>query len=165
MKSLQFKIRILISFFIFGLVLSGLTAFPIETQLSWIAGSNSLFSGPFQDFLDQAYAGIHYVNQHYPMISYGTDWLAFAHLVIAMVFIGPLRDPVRNIWVIEFGMLACIAVIPLALIAGYVREIPLFWRFLDCCFGIIGIIPLYICRSYIKKLERIAYERNIQPTH
>lgn len=150
---LKSRIQILIVFFIFGLVLSGITAFPIETQLSWIASPNNLFSGGFQDFIDKAYEGIKYNNNNYPMISYGTDWLAFAHLVIAMVFIGPLKDPVKNIWVIEFGMLACIAVFPLALIAGSIRDIPMFWRILDCSFGLIGIIPLSICRKYIKQLE------------
>ena len=33
----------------------------------------------------------------YPFLAYGTDWLAFAHLAIAVVFIGPYVDPVRNI--------------------------------------------------------------------
>jgi len=37
----------------------------------------------------------------YPFIAYGTDWLAFAHFVIAIAFIGPWRDPVRNVWVVE----------------------------------------------------------------
>ncbi|SCF41963.1 hypothetical protein [Micromonospora mirobrigensis] len=32
---------------------------------------------------------------------YGTDWLAFAHLVLAVAFWGPLRDPVRNVWVVQ----------------------------------------------------------------
>jgi hypothetical protein len=58
---------------------------------------------------------------------YGTDWLAFAHLVIAVAFWGPLRDPVRNIWVIEWGMIACVGIVPLALFAGPVRDIPLWW--------------------------------------
>ena len=33
-------------------------------------------------------------------------------LVIAIVFIGPLRDPVKNVWVVEFGMIACALVVP-----------------------------------------------------
>ena len=93
-------------------------------------------------------------NAAYPFLSYGTDWLAFAHIVIAIAFIGPLRDPVKNIWVVQFGMIACLGVIPLALIAGYIREIPLYWRIIDCSFGILGIIPLWLAYRGIKELEQ-----------
>jgi hypothetical protein len=93
-------------------------------------------------------------NAKYPFLAYGTDWLAFAHLVIAVAFVGPLRDPVRNVWVIEFGMIACVMVIPLALIAGAARGIPIFWRLIDCSFGVFGIVPLRLCWREIKRLER-----------
>jgi hypothetical protein len=33
--------------------------------------------------------------------------IAFAHLAIAIAFIGPYIDPVRNKWVITFGLIAC----------------------------------------------------------
>ena len=52
--------------------------------------------------------GLEVVDRDYPFLAYGTDWLAFAHLVIAVSFIGPIRDPVRNIWGVEFGMIACL---------------------------------------------------------
>jgi hypothetical protein len=87
-------------------------------------------------------------------MAYGTDWLAFAHIVIAVAFIGPLRDPVRNIWVIEFGMIACALVIPLALIFGPLRGIPFFWRLIDCSFGIIGFVPLWLVRREIRQGSR-----------
>jgi hypothetical protein len=82
---------------------------------------------------------------------YGTDWLAFGHLMIAIAFIGPLRDPVRNIWVVEFGMIACVLVIPAALICGFVRGIPFFWRLIDCSFGVFGIVPLYLAWRLIRR--------------
>jgi hypothetical protein len=85
-----------------------------------------------------------------PLLSYGTDWLAFAHLVIAMAFIGPWRDPVRNIWVIQWAMLCCVAVIPLALIAGPIRGIPFWWQCIDMSFGVIGLIPLWIVHRQIR---------------
>ena len=75
-------------------------------------------------------------------MAYGTDWLAFAHLVIAVAFIGPLLDPVRNRWVITFGMIACVMVLPLALICGPIRGIPLYWQLIECSLGVFGIIPL-----------------------
>jgi hypothetical protein len=41
------------------------------------------------------------------------------------LFIGPYLDPVRNKWVVTFGLIACAGVIPLALIADHIRGIPL----------------------------------------
>jgi hypothetical protein len=73
--------------------------------------------------------------------------------MLAILFIGPLRDPVKNSWVIEFGMIACLLIIPLAFIAGYIRHIPIFWRIIDCSFGVFGIIPLMICYKNIKLLK------------
>ena len=88
-------------------------------------------------------------------IPYGTDWLAFAHLVIAIAFIGPWRDPIKNVWVIDFGLIACVAVIPLAMIAGQFRGIPVWWRFIDCSFGVFGAIPLLLVRRMTKTLGKI----------
>jgi hypothetical protein len=87
-------------------------------------------------------------------LAYGYDWLAFAHFVLAILFIGPLKDPVRNKWVIEFGMIACVLIIPFAFIAGHFRGIPVGWRLIDCAFGVIGIIPLSICLSKIIMVEK-----------
>ncbi|MFB7648036.1 hypothetical protein ACFC0S_32660 [Streptomyces sp. NPDC056084] len=46
-------------------------------------------------------AGLDTADADCPFLLYGTDWLALAHLVIAVAFYGVLRDPVRNIWVVE----------------------------------------------------------------
>src|SRR4029079_19348442 len=89
--------------------------------------------------------GLRDTYARYPFIAYGTDWLALAHLVLAILFVGPYRDPVRNKWVIDFGLIACAAVIPLALICGPLRGIPLYWRLIDCSFGVFGAIPLLYC--------------------
>jgi hypothetical protein len=112
----------------------------------------------FTQWIELIYEGVR-ANAPYPFMFYGTDWLAFAHLVIALVFAGPLRDPVKNIWVIEFGMIACVAVFPLAIIAGAVRDIPWFWRLIDCTFGVVGGALLLTIYLRIKKLEKyLAYE-------
>ena len=159
---LRTRIRWLIWFFIVGLVISGVTAFPIQTELEWL--TRVLGAGP--DARPESHEGLlrwlvtvrdalRATNDAYPFLAYGTDWLAFAHLVIAMLFIGPLRDPVRNEWVITWGMLACVAVIPLALVAGAVRGIPFWWRLVDCSFGVIGIVPLWYCRRAIRELQRL----------
>jgi hypothetical protein len=150
------RIRILILFFIVPLVLSGITAFPIETELSFANKFISKFGTncALQQWINTAAMGVNETYLRYPFIAYGTDWLAFAHIVIAIAFIGPFKDPVKNIWVIEFGMIACISIIPLAMIAGQIRGIPFFWRLIDCSFGIFGIIPLFVCHKYIKQLEK-----------
>lgn len=147
------KIRLLIVFFMGALVLSGVTAFPVETELRWLLNHPSLIPSFAEQWLKDVYTALQETNSKYPMIAYGFDWLAFAHIVIAMMFIGPLKDPIKNIWVIEWGMLSCVAVIPLAFIAGPIRHIPMFHILIDCSFGVIGIIPLWICRKWIKQLE------------
>jgi hypothetical protein len=151
---LKRKIRRWLVFFIVLLALSGITAFPIETELRIAMDHLSAFTPAMQQWLSTIYNAVKTTNQLYPYLSYGTDWLAFAHLVIAIAFIGPLRDPVRNIWVLQFGMIACVLIIPLAFIAGPIRHIPFFWQLVDCSFGVFGIIPLYIVYGHIKKLEQ-----------
>ena len=88
-------------------------------------------------------------------MAYGTDWLAFAHVIIAVAFIGPWRDPVRNRWVVTFGLIACAAVIPMALVFGPLRGIPVYWLLIDCSFGVIGFIPLWLVRSYTGELASL----------
>ncbi len=53
-------------------------------------------------------------------------------------------------------MIACAGVIPLALIAGAVRGIPLGWRLIDCSFGVLGSIPLAFCQRTVSKMEHRA---------
>ncbi len=153
-KEVRKQIRRWIGFFIVGLVLSGITAFPIETQLS-IANEGILYfdlNNSLTQWLQLVFEGVKNTNNSYPFISYGTDWLAFAHLILAVLFIGPLRDPVRNSWVIEFGLIACVAIFPLALIAGAVRGIPVYWQLIDCSFGVIGGSVLWICYNKVKEI-------------
>jgi hypothetical protein len=63
-----------------------------------------------------------------------------------------LRDPVRNIWVVHFGMIACVAVVPLALIAGPIRGIPWGWQIIDMSFGVFGLVPLFFAERGIRRL-------------
>jgi hypothetical protein len=148
------KIRLLILFFIVATIISGVTAFPLERELHWTLQFKNCMPSALGNWLQSCYNAIVATNINYPMIAYGFDWLAFAHIVIATAFIGPLKDPVKNIWVIEWAMIACVLVWPLAIIAGPVRSIPLFHIIIDCCFGIFGLIPLFICRRWIKQLEK-----------
>jgi hypothetical protein len=154
------RIRFCLIVVMAGLIVSGFTAFPLETELGWLVAA--LRSDPLSPvatstgllaWLEHVLDGVRNTNAHYPFLAYGTDWLAFAHIVIAVVFIGPFIDPVRNKWVITFGLIACAAVIPLALIAGRIRGIPLGWQVIDCSFGVFGALPLLICRRSILALE------------
>lgn len=147
------RIRLLIVFFMVALVLSGVTAFPVESELHWLLGHPSLIPSFMQEWLQRCYDALHETNSKYPMLAYGYDWLAFAHIVIAMAFIWPLRDPVKNAWIIDWAILACIAVLPLAFIAGPIRQIPVFHILIDCSFGIIGLFPLFLCRKWIRQLK------------
>jgi hypothetical protein len=56
---------------------------------------------------------------------------------------------------VEFGVIACLAVVPMALIAGEMRAIPFFWRLIDCMFGLLGGLVLWRCHCDIKQLERM----------
>lgn len=145
-------IRRWILFFIVALVVSGATAIPVEAELEL---ATRLFptGTTVGDWLDKVYWSVIHQNRNYSFLAYGYDWLAFAHFILAILFIGPYKDPERNKWVIEFGMIACVLVIPFALIAGYMRGLPVWWRLVDCSFGMIGFIPLLIVRRRIDLLE------------
>lgn len=149
------RIHIVLWLFLVGLVCSGATAIPLETELRMLTFWVHDESGAAHWLLNVRDALVE-TNSKYRFIAYGTDWLAFAHFVIAIAFIGPLRDPVKNVWVVEFGMIACVLVVPFALVMGGVRGIPFGWRVIDCSFGIFGIIPLWFCRRQIKYLAKLA---------
>jgi hypothetical protein len=149
------RIRLVLISFMIILALSGITAFPVYTELRWLLGKGYVPAQSFMgEWLQRVWSGVRDAHGSYPFLFYGFDWLAFAHLVIALLFMGPYRDPVKNKWVIEWGMLACVAIIPLALIAGHFRGIPWYHILIDCSFGIIGLIPLGLVRHWIGQLER-----------
>jgi len=156
------RVRIWIALFVVGLVLSGATAFPLGIESRWLDRFLHGTAWPIASHLpwavswiDQVSAGLTATYARYPFVAYGTDWLAFAHLMIAVAFYGPYRDPVRNIWVIQFGLIACLGVIPLALICGPLRYIPAWWTPIDISFGVFGAIPLLVVYRLIKRIESI----------
>lgn len=155
----QRRIRFLLMFFILALIGAGLTAIPLRWELGlldqWL-GPNSFLSEvspSMAEWISRVNDSVRNGYGEYPLLAYGTDWLAFAHIVIAVAFIGPLRDPVKNIWVIEFGMVACLLIIPWAFIFGIVREIPWFWTLIDMSFGIFGFIPLWLVSQDILRIS------------
>ena len=122
------RIRRLTIFCIAGFVLSGGMAIPISM-------------------------GIEAATVRDPYMVYGTDWLAFGHFMFAVVFVGAARDPVRNRWLYQFGMIAC-ALIPLwALVFGHVRGIPVWWQLVDVVLGVLGFIAMWLCSRWARALE------------
>jgi hypothetical protein len=143
------QIRIAIALVIFGLVISGLTAFPLLHELNFLA---RILAGDSRDpaahsglvhWILKVREGLEHTHRDYPFIAYGTDWLAFGHLTIALFFILPYRDPQRYEGVLKMGIAASLLVIPLAFICGPIRGIPFYWRLIDCSFGLL-CLPLLI---------------------
>ncbi|MEU0335363.1 hypothetical protein [Streptomyces sp. NPDC006193] len=153
-------IRRWLALFVGCLVLSGATAFPLVHELHWPESALRALAVPehlpgLMAWIVRVRDGLDAVDAEHPFVLYGTDWLAFAHLVIAVAFYGPYRDPVRNVWVVEFGMIACAGIVPLALVCGPVRGIPLWWSVLDMSFGIVGVVPLYVVHRKTRRLETL----------
>jgi hypothetical protein len=154
------RFRLVLGLFICALLLSGITAFPLQGELKEIVAIRGLervtptdAGSGFDRWILTVQAGLRESYATYPWLAYGTDWLGFAHIVIAIFFIGPFIDPVRNVWVLRAGLIACVLVIPLALICGAIRDIPFGWRLIDCSFGIFGFVPLYYCLRLTQALD------------
>jgi len=159
-QTLLLRVRLFTWLFITGLVASGATAIPLNWELELLAKgfglegqTSTTATSEVGRWLLTAREALQDVNAKHPLLFYGTDWLAFGHFVIAIAFVGALRDPVRNMWLFTFGMIACVLVIPYALIFGAVRGIPFWWRLIDCSFGVFGFIPLWLCRKWTRELE------------
>lgn len=157
------RFRWLMAVFVVGLVLSGVTAFPLLAEMEllgrWLglpdhAGGANGVAGlgavaphdldPFRAWIYTVRQGLRETYADYPWVAYGTDWLAFGHLVIAVFYVGPMLWPRRDHrWALIAGMIACVGVLPLAAIAGQVRGIPWGWRMIDAGFGVFGLLPLW----------------------
>lgn len=140
-----------------GLIVSGATAIPVILEVNFVyrvLHHFGIWDGAFHDWMQTVLAALLDTRARYPFLFYGLDWLAFGHFAIALAFIGPLREPVRNVWVIQFGLVACVLVVPYAFVFGAIRSIPVWWRLIDASFGIIGFVPLWLAYVATKKLEQ-----------
>lgn len=154
------RYRLVLGFFVVGLILSGLTAFPLLTELRLLASWLGITNAADYKNLTGLSHWIAYVlfaleenHTRFPFLAYGTDWLAFGHLSIAVFFIRPLFKPLESDWVLKCGLVCCVGVIPLALIAGQIRGIPFYWRLIDSSFGIIGALPLLYCLKLSRQMR------------
>lgn len=151
------RIKLLTGLFIAGLFLSGATAIPLQSELDAVArclgAIDPANASGFTFWILRVREALHTTYSAYPFMAYGTDWLAFGHFVIAIAFVGALRDPLRNRWLYLFGMISCVLVIPYAIACGAMRGIPFYWRLIDCSFGIFGFVPLWFCWQWTGSLE------------
>ncbi len=105
-RVLRRRIKSLTWLFIVGLISSGATAIPLPGEVNLLAN----LSGPAAIVGNGSLAlrvqgAVTQTQEQHPFLFYGTDWLAFGHFVIAIAFIGALRDPVRNRWLFDFGLM------------------------------------------------------------
>ena len=161
-QTLLRRVRLLTWVFIVGLVLSGATAIPLKWELDLLTKwfglegqTSAAATSELGRWLLTAREALQDLNTKHPLLFYSTDWLAFGHFVIAIAFVGALRDPVRNRWLFDFGLIACVLVIPFALTFGAIRGIPFWWRLIDCSFGVFGFAPLWLCRRWTRQLASL----------
>jgi hypothetical protein len=160
MDRLLARLRAWTLFFIAGLVISGATALPIRTEIALgerLLGEDFTAGGraPAQvsAWLRTVRDAVEGTAHRAPLMFYGTDWLAFGHFVIALAFVGALRDPVRNRWLYQFGMAACALVPVWALVFGRIRGMPGWWQMVDASFGVVGFVPMWLCDRWAGQLE------------
>src|ERR1700760_4945714 len=65
-KQLKLKIRIWLALFIVGLALSGITAFPIETELGFLARHAGSFPAVIGRWITGVYNAVKNINSQYP---------------------------------------------------------------------------------------------------
>ena len=148
------KYRILLGGFMLGVALSGITAFPLTWELKLLAQITAQL--PFEslhEWIVRVRDALVETDARHPFLAYGFDWLAFAHLMIAAAYIGPYREPVRNRFLLEWGMFCCVATWPVAFICGPIRGIPFGWILVDCAFGIVAFPVLWTLWKWSKQLE------------
>lgn len=70
-----------------------------------------------------------------------------------LYFVLPYRNPVRYEGVLWVGVWTSALVIPLALVCGAVREIPLYWRLVDRAFGVFCAPVLWWAIGWVREVR------------
>ncbi len=154
------RIRLCLALLISGLLLSGIATFPLVSESQWLLDhlARTIHFGagtPGYDWILRVHLAIAASAIAAPFLAFGTDLLALSQILFAVLFLGPYYDPIRNRWVINFGLIGCIGVLLLAFIAGPLRGIPLFWRCAYASFAIVAAFLLLLCRHYLHILDNI----------
>ena len=142
----------------FGLFVSGVTVWPaiweLKTGVHLIWGDGEP-TGVVHGFVMKSIAALESVKANYPFLLYAHDWLAFAHIVLAILFAGAIRDPVRNIWIVQCGLIMCALVPILAGICIPLRGLPSRWFLIDFAFAPAAALPLWIAMRDIRRVENL----------
>jgi hypothetical protein len=156
------RARWMLGFVVFGLLVSGITLWPAVPELKLavrIAWGDGEPTGVLHAFIRKAIEGLESVQANYPFMLYAHDWLAFAHIVLAILFAGAIRDPVKNVWVVQCGLIMCLLVPVLAGICIPIRGLPLRWFWIDFAFAPAAGIPLWIALRDIRRVEAGTVEK------
>jgi hypothetical protein len=159
MKSVLLRYRLSLGFFIGGLIVSGLTTFPLQWEISLLQHlsggsppSDTHHITGLQEWIGFVHAGLFETYSRFPFFGYASDWLGFGHFVIAAFFVLPFANPAKYAALLRVGLAACGGVIVVAFVCGAIRGIPLGWQLIDCSFGVIGAIPLLYCLHLTNRL-------------
>ncbi len=147
----------------FGLFVSGVTIWPATWELKTIVAlvwGDGEPAGTLHRFIVETIVALEMLGADYPFLLYGYDWLAFAHIVLAILFAGAIRDPVRNLWVIQFGVICCILVPVLAAVFVPIRGLPSMWFWVDFAFAPGAALPLLVAWRDVKRIERQRTEQH-----
>ncbi|HEY2725629.1 MAG TPA: hypothetical protein VGI61_00530 [Parafilimonas sp.] len=155
---LRRKIKIAIIITIAGLLLNGISAVPLISELNILLSKPDALPKFLHNWWMYVNKGVNETTRYYPFMRYGFDWLAFAHLLIAIAFIGPLKDPIKNEWIVQWGMIASALSVVMAFGWERLRGIPLWWSCIDASIAIIAFIILWLCNKWIKDLKQIKKE-------
>jgi hypothetical protein len=140
-----------------GLFLAGVTVWPaiseLKTAVHWIWG-DKVPTGELHRFLLKAIEGLEDTRVRYPFLLYAHDWLAFAHVALAILFAGATRDPVRNKWIVQCGLIMCALVPVLGGICIPLRGLPGWWFWIDFSFAPAAALPLWIAYRDIRYVEQ-----------
>lgn len=147
------RIRLLLLLTICGLIASGLSAVPLQWELNFVLQYRMQLPTYLVDWFEKVNQAITETGDKYPLVLYGYDWLGFAHILIAIAFVGPLLDPVKNQWVVIWGMIASALTVLMAFIAEPFREIPFFWSLIDAVIGAGAFMVLWMCNRLINQIK------------
>jgi hypothetical protein len=151
------RAKVMLGIVAFGLFVSGVTVWPAIPELKFaihLFWGDAAPTSEVHRFTLQILNSLEVIEREHSPILYGYDWLAFAHICLAILFAGAMRDPVRNIWIIQCGLIMCALIPILAAICIPIRGIPFFWFFIDFAFVPATALPLWIALRDVREIVR-----------
>ncbi len=158
-------IRVCLGLFFVGILFGLHTVVFVRAETTWMA--DLLGRGTFVDerwpavaaWFEHLHIAFATTYTTYPVIAYCMDWLGYACVVLAVLMIGAIKDPVRNLWIVQAFMIGCAIAFLMPLVMGPLRGIPLFWRLIDSSFGLVGFVLSGLAYRLIRRLEASAADQ------